>query len=356
MAGPAGAEASEAEPEAGAAEVRAGAVHEVRQQLLGHGENGGFLVGGQFAVADCLVEVRLLCRYERRDEPVCCLSLGGCDLGERLAVLEIRLDLVGREAEVGCGSGGVAAEPEPEARPREPAWAAAEAAPAAAEPCVRPVDLVRDLGLQRRKDGRLLGGGELAGADGCVELRLRPGDERRDQPVCRLSLGGCDLGERLAVLEIRLDLVGREAEVGRRHAQVGERADPEGVHPHPAAEAGRADERQRPGLDRRLQLIALGLGQRARTDLGVDLVLLGLHERVRERRRRDSKLIGRVGDDRRALGARGVELRRGNRATRASDHQQRHRAADKLLRPRHRLVTVPHVTKKRLNDAPRGST
>ena len=81
------------------------------------------------------------------------------------------------------------------------------------------------------------------------------------------------LGEALAALELRVQLVLGQAEVARGPVEpVPERVRAAGTVP----EAGRADEREVAGLDPLLQLRALLLGQPAAGDGGVDPVLVRL--------------------------------------------------------------------------------
>src|SRR5205085_1878435 len=99
--------------------------------------------------------------------------------------------------------------------------------------------------------------------DRLVELRRLRLDERVDEARDRLAVVGRDLRERLPGLEVAPELRHRDAEV------VGDRrrldADPPhaeaGAGAHAEAEADPAEERELAGLDRRLDAVALGLGE-----------------------------------------------------------------------------------------------
>src|SRR2546427_813098 len=78
------------------------------------------------------------------------------------------------------------------------------------------VDDVVEVRLEVGEDGRLLRRGDGADRDLRVEAGLRAVVDRRLEPGHRLALRRGDLGERLAALELRAQLGGRQPEVGGR--------------------------------------------------------------------------------------------------------------------------------------------
>src|SRR5262249_94193 len=131
-----------------------------------------------------------------------------------------------------------------------------------------------------------------------------------------LRLG--DLGERLASLELRAQLVLRQAEIARRGVQTSSEHPERVVH----AEAGAAEERQVAGLDVLLELLALGLREPARGNRGVDPVVGRVLGRRAGRARRAAELPSRVIHHRLALLLRrAAELVGGERRPTAGDRE-----------------------------------
>ena len=100
-----------------------------------------------------------------------------------------------------------------------------------------------------------------------VELLRLVGDERGDQAVDRLALVLRDLSERLAALEARAESGLGDAEVGRGGLEVVEAASVVA-----GTAAPKAEDRERIGLDPRLQLLALRLRELSGLDRCVDAI------------------------------------------------------------------------------------
>src|SRR4029079_3049206 len=139
------------------------------------------------------------------------------------------------------------------------------------------VDQVVEVLLEARKDPLLLGGGEPPRLHGGVELRLRVLEHGVLQSGDRLVLRLGDVGDALAAFEPRAQLGLGQAEVARGRVEAVH--EPVRAARMPEPEGRPTEQRQLPGLDALLELLALLLGQAPVGDGRVDAVLERLLQR-----------------------------------------------------------------------------
>jgi hypothetical protein len=213
----------------------------------------------------------------------------------------------------------------------------AEAARAGADvvEAVLAVDEVVDPVGQAGEDLRLLRLGQSSVLHGLGEIGLRTRDQRGLQPVDRLALLLCDLGEGGAVAEARLQLRLGDTEVGRRRVEVGEVV-PDAVD---AAAGADTDERHLACGDPRLHLVALRFRDPTGRDGGVDAVLERLLQRGVQLRGVDAELLGRIGHDCVALLGRCQPVGGDSRPAADECCRDGRDACDLALRPLH--LTAP---------------
>src|SRR4051812_1706978 len=169
------------------------------------------------------------------------------------------------------------------------------------------VDDVVDVALELLEHLVALGVGQHLVGDGLVELGLRLVDDGALEAVDVLALRLGDVCERLARLELPVELLLGEAEVLRRRVAAGAAVE---EHAASAGTAGavtlaalqRAAERDAPvGLDPRLDAIGLRLGEAPVLDRLVEAVLERALQRGAEVVRADVQPLGGVVEQRLAL-------------------------------------------------------
>src|SRR5262249_60544674 len=114
-------------------------------------------------------------------------------------------------------------------------------------PALRLRDEVADATLQFGDDRLLLRHRQALGRDSVVELLLLGRVEGVDEPVDRLALVLGDRAERLAVVQLRLELCLRQAEVRRGRVELAEGAELRWADRRGAGRAQQREAEERPG-------------------------------------------------------------------------------------------------------------